>query len=218
MTVDCLTGPVLWVEGIIGGGKSTIAEKLAGLLNFRPFHEPVEPDHLEAFYKDPKGKAFEFQIRQLVRRANIHQLAFWEANNPGQFRGAVLDRGLPGDRVFCKMHLQKGNITELQWNTYELAFNRFMMPIRPPALLMFLDVDPTVALERVKNRNRGAESGMNLEYLSDLRKGYLDLISEIESRNHQWSNGIHVWKVAWNQDHQQVGPIAEELKHRLRLN
>ena len=212
------TGAVVWVEGLIGAGKSTLSQKLAGLLEFRAFHEPVEADYLGKFYTDPKRYAFEFQLRQLARRKLIHELAQSEAVAAIDYKGAVLDRGLPGDRVFAKLHVHTGNISAEQWTTYELLFNQAMSTIRPPALLVYLDTDPDVAMERVRNRNRGAESGMTIDYLKMLRKGYLDLVSEIESREHRWSDGVDILRIPWNVDFQEAAPIAAKIKDRLKMS
>jgi deoxyadenosine/deoxycytidine kinase len=210
-------GAVAWIEGLIGAGKSTLSQKLAGLLEFRAFHEPVEADYLGKFYQDPKRYAFEFQLRQLARRQLIHRLAEAEATARIEYKGAILDRGLPGDRVFAKLHLQAGNISEEQWTTYELLFNDAISRIHPPSLLVFLDVDPDVAMERVRNRNRGAEAGLSVDYLKTLRKGYLDLISEIEGKEHRWSDGLQVLRVPWNVDHQEAAPLATMIKDKLRM-
>jgi hypothetical protein len=72
-------------------------------------------------------------------------------------------------------------------------------------------------MERVKNRNRGAEAGLTIAYLKDLRKGYLDLLGEIEAKTHRWSDGIELMRVPWNTDHQEAGPLAAAIKDRLRL-
>lgn len=212
-----MSGAVLWVEGLIGAGKSTLSQKLAGLLEFRAFHEPIDSDYLDKFYKDPAKYAFEFQMRQIVRRRKIHKLAAAEANHT-EYKGSILDRGLPGDRVFARLHVAAGNISPEQWTTYDLMFDDMMDGIRPPALLVFLDVEPEVALERVRNRGRGAESGMTLDYLRTLRKGYLDMMSEIESKEHRWSDGLDVMRVPWNVDNQEVGPLASKIKDRLRIS
>jgi deoxyadenosine/deoxycytidine kinase len=155
-------------------------------------------------------------MRQIVRRLKIHKLAAAEAQHT-EYKGSILDRGLPGDRVFAKLHVHQGNISQEQWTTYDLHFNEMMNETRPPSLLVFLDVEPDVALERVKNRNRGAESGLTIEYLKMLRKGYLDLISEVESREHLWSIGIDIMRVPWNLDHQEAVPLATKIKDRLRM-
>jgi deoxyadenosine/deoxycytidine kinase len=212
-----LRGAVVWVEGLIGAGKSTLSQKLAGLLEFRAFHEPVEADYLGKFYQDPRRYAFEFQLRQLSRRQLIHRLAESEAAAAIDYKGAILDRGLPGDRVFAKLHVQAGNISDEQWLTYELLFNDAISRIHPPALLVYLDTEPEVAMERVKNRNRGAEANLSLDYLKTLRKGYFDLLSEIEGKEHRWSDGIQTMRVPWNMDHQEAAPLASAIRDRLRM-
>ena len=210
-------GTVLWLEGLIGAGKSTLAQKIAGLMEFRAFHEPVEVDYLDKFYKDPRRYAFEFQLRQLARREAIHHAAQWEAITCTDFKGSILDRGLPGDRVFARLHVQMGNISAEQWMTYELLFKSAMGRLQTASLLVFLDVEPEVAMERVRNRNRGSESGLSIDYLRMLRKGYLDLMSEVESKESRWSDGLQIMRVPWNLDHQEAAPLVDKIKDRLHL-
>jgi deoxyadenosine/deoxycytidine kinase len=210
-------GAILLVEGSIGSGKSTLTTKLAGLLQFRAFHEPVESDYLDKFYKNPKEMAFEFQLRQLARREVIHHAAQSEALLHSDYLGSVLDRSLLGDRVFAALHREAGNISQEQWITYEILFHSAWGRLLPPALLLFLDVEPEVAMERVKNRNRGAESGLTVEYLRSLRKGYLDLLCEIESREQRWTDGVSVLRVPWNFDNQSASALVERIKDKLRM-
>jgi deoxyadenosine/deoxycytidine kinase len=206
------------VEGIIGAGKSTLTQKLAEGLNFRPIFEPVNSNpYLERFYEDPKRWAFSMQMELLYRRYNMQQLAAREATHCDEYKGAILDRGMPGDRVFCKLHMLEGNIDPLEWITYLNAYEVMACSLTPPSLLLFLDVEPEVALERVRARNREAESSVDLEYLTKLRKGYLDLMCEIESGDHGWSRGMDVRRLPWNIDHQPIEPLIETLKDRYKL-
>lgn len=209
------TGPVIWVEGIIGAGKSTLADMLSKSLGIRVFHEPVDSNpYLEKFYKDPKRWAFPMQIHLMHDRYAMQKEAAYGSTRGN---GAILDRGMPGDRVFCKLHMLTGNIDELEWNTYEKAYEVMACSLTPPSLLIFLDVEPDVALERVKTRNRGVETGITLKYLTDLRKGYLDLMCEIESGVHSWSKGMEVRRLPWNMDHQPVQPLITALKDRYKM-
>jgi deoxyadenosine/deoxycytidine kinase len=211
------SGAVIGIEGIIGAGKSTLVSKLASMLEYRPLYEPVDPDALEEFYRDPKGKAYSFQLRQLVRRHSLHWLAVREAMSNAGFKGSILDRTLPGDRVFAKLHNKAGNISSFDWQTYEMFYRDYATPIPAPTLLIFVDVEPDVAMERIRNRNRGAESGMTLDYLRDLRKGYLDMFSEIDSGSHPWGK-VDVMKLPWNSDHQEVSPIVSLIKDKLHIS
>lgn len=211
-------GPIIWIEGIIGAGKSTITSALSKALGLRAIHEPVDDNpYLEHFYKDPKRWAFPMQIELLHRRYSMQKLAAFEATSAGGYQGAILDRGMPGDRVFAHMHMLAGNMAEMEWNTYELCYDIMVCSLIPPSLLIFLDVEPEVALERVRSRARAAEDGLPLEYLQDLRKGYLDLLVQIEAGQHAWSRGMEVMRLAWNVDHQPADKLVEMLAHKYKL-
>ncbi len=128
-----------------------------------------------------------------------------------QSRGAILDRGLPGDRVFAQLHARRGNMHELEWMTYEQWFDTMACALRPPAVLLYLDTDPKVALERTRTRGREAESSIPLEYLQALADGYDELIEQITSGRHAWSQGIRVVRIPWN-DGPDVTPILQILE------
>jgi deoxyadenosine/deoxycytidine kinase len=211
-------GPVLWVEGIIGSGKTTLTENLAKNLGLRPIFEPVASNpYLDLFYKYPRRWAFPMQIELLHRRFAMQKLAAFEAATAGGFRGAILDRGLPGDRVFARLHMLADNMSQLEWETYERAYDIMTCSLTPPSLLIFLDIEPDVALQRIKTRARGAEVGIDRKYLEDLRRGYLDLMVEIDSGDHAWSRGMKVMRLAWNTDHQPTDALIEKLRHDFRL-
>jgi len=208
-------GPVIWIEGIIGAGKSTLTKAVSESLGLRPIYEPVDDnEYLTPFYADPARWAFPMQVELMARRYAMQLLALGEAQCGN---GAILDRGLPGDRVFAKLLMRNGHIHEREWRTYQRLYDSMTMWITSPRLLVFLDVDPTVAMDRIRIRGREAESGMDLQYLIDLRAGYLDLLTEIESGAHAWSRGMDTMRVAWNVDHQDPNTIVEEIKHRCRL-
>ena len=212
------TKPVIWIEGIIGSGKTTLADALAKKLNFRPIHEPVETNpYLGCFYQDPKRWAYPMQLHLLAERYGLQKLAVGEALSGDRYEGVILDRGLPGDRVFAKLHVQEGNISELEWGTYERFYEIMASDLRPPALIVFLDVDPRVAFNRVNKRARQAENGLPIEYLEKLHRGYLDLLSEIESGRHLWSRGMDVLRWPWNTDDLPVDPIAKIINQRFGL-
>jgi len=193
--------PLIWVEGLIGCGKSTFSREVGKRLELRVVEEPVESNpYLEHFYKDPKKYAFGMQVYLLHQRYAMQQLAAYEATGVGNAKGAILDRSLSGDRVFAKMHMNCGNIDVLDWETYEMAYNFMARNLLPPTLLVFLDVQPETAYERMKKRNRSAEAGVPLEYLRDLRKGYQELLHEAEQGLMPWSHAVRVSRMVWEPD------------------
>jgi deoxyadenosine/deoxycytidine kinase len=196
--------PLIWVEGLIGAGKTTFAKEVAKRLKLRLIEEPVgggegvDNPYLEIFYKDPKKYAFGMQVFLLHQRYAMQQLASYEATGVGGFEGAVLDRSLSGDRVFAKMHKEAGNIEEIDWMTYETAYAIMCRSLLPPTLLVFLDVQPETAFERMQKRNRQAETGVPLEYLVKLREGYQDLLNEAERGLLPWSHAVRVCRIPWD--------------------
>jgi deoxyadenosine/deoxycytidine kinase len=211
-------GAVVWIEGIIGAGKTTLTHTIASDLSLRPIFEPVETNFLlEDFYRDPKRYAFPMQMHLLMTRFNLQTLAANEALGNMGFKGAVLDRGLPGDRVFARLHIRYGNIDEKLWKVYENAYNVMSCWLRPPSILVYLDVDPHVAADRVRQRDRSCERGVSLDYLKDLRDGYEGLIAEIESGKHPWSRGMSVLRVPWSENFPATAPVVDAIRERCSL-
>jgi deoxyadenosine/deoxycytidine kinase len=193
--------PLIWVEGIIGAGKTTFSREVAQRLGLRLIEEPVTANpYLELFYQDPKRYAFGMQVRLLHHRYAIQQLASYEATGVGGHEGAILDRSLSGDRVFAKLHTKSGNIEEIDWQTYEIAYDVMCRTLLPPTLMVFIDVQPETAHERMRKRGRKAESEVPLKYLEDLREGYEELISEAESGMLPWAHAVRVCRIPWDPD------------------
>jgi deoxyadenosine/deoxycytidine kinase len=210
--------PNIWIEGLISAGKSRLTTQLSEALGFRAFQEPVaDKGYLELFYADPKRWSFSLQIEMLRRRWDLHRLAMLECK-AGASAGCLLDRGLPGDRVFAEMHYQAGNIHHLEWQTYEALYSEFMsVPHMQPAILLYLDVSPETALRRIKLRSRPSEEAITFAYLATLRDAYQKLINEIEAGKHAWSNGIQVMMVDWDQDNKPVEQIVAAVKTLIAL-
>lgn len=210
-----LSAPLIWVEGIIGSGKTTLAKQLARALNLRLLAEPVRTNpFLELFYRDQRRWAFSMQMYLLHRRYNLQQLAAHETLGDAGFAGAILDRGLPGDRVFARLLTRNGFMHELEWRAYEYAYATMSLSLVPPSLLLFLEVEPAKALERIRKRARGAEVNIGLDYLEELRDGYLDLLAQLRAGLHHWSRGVSIMMLPWNVDDQAVEPVVEVLRRQ----
>ncbi len=218
--------PLIWVEGIIGAGKSTFSKKIASRLGLRLIEEPVgngegiENPYLEKFYQNPKKWAFPMQIFLLHHRYAMQQLASYEATGVGGYKGSILDRSISGDRVFAKLHLEAGNIEQLDFQTYETAYLTMCRTLLPPTLLVFLDVQPETAYNRMKKRNRNAESGVPLEYLIQLREGYQELLREAEQALLPWSHAIRICRIPFDFDVAEEGQwdaIAKTVKESCRV-
>lgn len=193
--------PLIWVEGLIGCGKTTFSKEVGKRLNLRVLEEPVDSNpYLDLFYKEPKRFAFGMQMHLLHVRYAMQQVASYEATGVGGASGAILDRSLSGDRVFAKLHMKAGNIHPLEWDTYELSYSNMARSLLPPTLLIFLDVQPETAFDRMKKRNRAVESGVQLSYLKDLYVGYKELLEEAKHGLLPWAHAVKVTSLIWELD------------------
>jgi deoxyadenosine/deoxycytidine kinase len=191
--------PLLWVEGLIASGKSTLCREVGKRLNLRVIEEPADENPLlKKFYQDPRQWAFPMQVWLLDRRKLMQQLAALEATGIGGYQGAILDRSISGDRVFAKMLWREGHMSEECWHVYESSYDGACRTLLPPTKLLFLDVQPETAHERMKMRGRTAEKTVSLDYLKKLRDGYQELLWEAETGLMPWAHAVKVTRMVWD--------------------
>lgn len=179
--------PFVAISGLIGAGKTTLANAMAKEMGLPVYHEPVDDNpYLADFYKDMAKHGFELQIYLLNKRFEQQQGVTWSK------RGGVSDRSIYEDRVFAKMLFQSGMMDERNYNTYCELFDNMAAFMKPPTLLIHLDVSPEESLRRIQERARGCESGITLEYLQALHQGYQEFLDNI-------SKSIPVIVVPWDQ-------------------
>ncbi len=163
------------ISGIIGAGKSTLAQNLAKHLGYEAFNEPVKDNpYLEDFYTDMNRWGAMMQIHLLFRRFEQHQQIVWNSK-----KGAVQDRTIYEDSIFARMLYEEGFIDQRDYDTYLGHFNLMKRYLVYPDLLIYLRVDPETSLQRIAERGRKAEVGITLEYMQKLHEGYEEFIEEM---------------------------------------
>ena len=174
------------ISGIIGVGKSTLTKSLAEDMNAEALYEPVETNvYLDKFYEDIPKYAFPMQVYLLNHRFAQHQQMVWSCKN------TIQDRTIYEDVIFAKMLRDSGNMSEIDFQTYCDLYNNMTNFLHRPDLIVYLDVKPEVALERIKQRSRDCEKELPLQYLQELRDGYEDWLNDINPR-------IPVLRLDWN--------------------
>lgn len=162
------------ISGIIGAGKTTLATELGKVMGLPVYYEPViDNAYLSDFYQDMKRYAFPLQIYNLNRRFSQHQQIIWNQ------KGGVQDRTLYEDAIFAKILNKGGYIEDRDYETYLSLLKNMTSFMKKNTLIVHLDVTPEQARERIKERARGCEVGITIEYLQSLYEGYEEFISEI---------------------------------------
>jgi deoxyadenosine/deoxycytidine kinase len=173
---------MFFVEGPIGAGKTTflrlIQEKLPELaVVFEPLHSWENKVYgqsiLANFYKDPHRWAYTMETLAMACRVQEH---LREQQNPNPFR--LMERSIySGHYVFATNGYHNGFLDELEWRVYLEWFN-FLVTGRckAPQGFIYLKVDPEIAYERIKKRDRDAEKTISLEYIKQIHQCHEDFL------------------------------------------
>ena len=177
------------IAGLIGVGKSTLAEALASHLGFDCHYEPVKDnEYLEDFYADTARYSFAMQVYLLNARFQQHQEIIWRG------RGAVQDRTIYEDSIFAKVLVDMELMHPRDYQTYVSLFRNISHFMCRPTAIVYLNCSPETCFERIQSRARGCESGISLDYLQRLYDEYERFVTEI-------SASIPVIRVGWEQFH-----------------
>lgn len=172
---------LIYLEGNIGGGKSTFIEFLKDHISKNDLDadvllEPVEEwentmdsndiNILQHYYQDQKKYGFAFQINALISRVKKIEDFVSKSNKSVHF----IERSIFTDRnVFLESNYQNGNITEIEYVIYKQWFDWILDKFKMNADgFIMLDTDYKTCSERIRQRNRTGEETIPLEYLKDL--------------------------------------------------
>jgi len=132
---------------------------------------------LDAFYADPPRHAFAFQAHALVTRVDaVHAAAAAALAAAGASPSLLVllcERSVYTDRgVFVRALAQRGALTPLERAVYaawHASWCTRLLPARH-AVVAYLDVPPDECARRVRERARGEERALPLEYLELLHR------------------------------------------------
>ena len=153
------------IEGPLGVGKTSLAQMLAEKMTGQTLMEDVEENpFLVNFYQDPAKYGFQTQIFFLLRR-------YKQAQAIGQMdlfnRVVISDYLFDKDRIFAQV-----NLDDNEFWLYEQLFQILRKRLTPPDLVLFLQADTDVLMERIKKRNRKYERSINYKYLEKINRAF----------------------------------------------
>ncbi len=167
---------LILVAGNIGSGKTSLTERIGERLGWHTAFESVADNpYLPNFYKDMKTWSFHLQVFFLGHRAKQHQEM---AVDP---RSAIIDRSIYEDAyIFCRALNHLGNLSELDYRTYQSVFNLLIPTLPKPSMLIYLRCPVNALMARIHKRGRDIESSITADYLSLLESYYDDWMESFD--------------------------------------
>lgn len=153
---------VIVVGGMIGLGKSSVAEILGEHFKSEVFYESVDDNPiLPLFYSESeeeiakKRYPFLLQLYFLNTRFKSIKDALHHDNN-------ILDRSIYEDWYFAKKNMELGRISELEMQIYEGLLNNMMseleeLPKKAPDVMVYLKGSFETVMKRINLRGRDFE-------------------------------------------------------------
>ncbi|MBS1211079.1 MAG: deoxynucleoside kinase [Proteobacteria bacterium] len=162
------------VEGPIGAGKTSLARRLSERLSANlVLEQPEMNPFLSRFYAERERWALATQIEFLFQRTGLLAEAA-QALQAGH--RVVSDFILEKDPLFASL-----NLTEDEARLYEQIFAQLRPAPLKPDLVIYLQAQPDVLIERVRKRGMDAERKITEAYLATVSERYASFFHTYEA-------------------------------------
>jgi deoxyguanosine kinase len=161
------------LEGNIGSGKTTLANKLAVDFNAKLILEQFEDNpFLPKFYENPRQHAFPLELSFLAERYNqMKEISLSQD---------IFQPILIADYFLYKsLIFSKANLSEDEYALYYKLFNIMYDRMHKPDLLVYLYVDIPRLKQNIQKRGREYEQNISEQYLQAIQSGYLSYLKVI---------------------------------------
>jgi deoxyguanosine kinase len=155
------------IEGPIGAGKTSLAERLASRLDAATVLEDNENPFLADFYSGRTGAALQAQLFYLLNR-HRQQLSLRQGRLFSQ--ATITDYLFDRDKIFAYLNLDDNELF-----IYQRLYDLLSADIPSPDLVIYLQAPTDVLERRLKERAREQESEApdpDPSYLRELNEAY----------------------------------------------
>lgn len=197
------------IEGNIGAGKTTLANKIADEFNAKLVLERfADNPFLPKFYEDQSRYAFPLEMSFLADR---YQQFTEDTSQYDLFRSfMVSDYDIYKSLIFAQITLQKD-----EFQLYRKLFNLMYKEVKKPRIYVYLYQTTERLLENIKKRGREYEQKIAPEYLNKINQGYFDFIRSYPEQNNLVIELGDLDFVEQQQDYETI--IDQILKFAVRL-
>jgi deoxyadenosine/deoxycytidine kinase len=158
-------GRSIVIEGPIGVGKTSLVNLLAKKFSARRILEAAEDNpFLKHFYIDTKRYAFQTQLFFLLSRyrqqMELAQQDLFQQN-------VVCDYLFDRDKIFAYLNLDDNELA-----LYEQIYALLKARVIVPDVVIYLQANTEILMERVKRRGREYEKHISKQYVEELNQAY----------------------------------------------
>src|ERR1700756_3154555 len=155
------------IEGPIGVGKSSLAERIAGRLDATAVLEETDNPFLADFYGGRAGAALQAQLFYLLNRHR--QLAALQQGNLFS-QTTICDYLFDKDKIFAYLNLDDNELF-----IYQRLYDLLVRDVPAPDLVVYLQAPTDVLFRRMRSRRADPEAARfdpDSEYLRELNEAY----------------------------------------------
>jgi 2-amino-4-hydroxy-6-hydroxymethyldihydropteridine diphosphokinase len=165
------------IEGNIGAGKTTLAQKIAEDFNGKLVLERfADNPFLPKFYEDQGRYAFPLEMSFLADR---YQQFTDDTSQFDLFKDfMVSDYDIYKSLIFAQVTLQKD-----EFNLYRKLFKLMYREVQKPRIYVYLYQSTDRLLENIKKRGRAYEQSIEAAYLDKINKGYFEFFKSYPQQN-----------------------------------